>query len=54
MKPRALVKSVCKKHGLIYKELADRCGVSLRTVQGWAIGRKPSGPAQKILDQLSK
>jgi DNA-binding transcriptional regulator YiaG len=29
--------------------IAEHCGVSYRTVENWLQGRKPSGPAAKLL-----
>ena len=33
-------------------DLADRCGVSVRTVQGWEQGRKPTSSARRVLEIL--
>lgn len=51
---KKLIKKVCEKYGWQHKELADICGVSYRTVQGWSWGRKPSGPSKIILKLLSQ
>ena len=32
--------------------LADHCGVSARTVEGWEQGRMPSQPALKLMSML--
>ena len=33
------------ERGWSVADLAERCGVSARTVEGWEQGRPPSGPA---------
>jgi len=35
-------------------DLAARVGVSPRTVEGWELGKRPSGPAQRLLKKLLK
>ncbi len=48
------VRQLRKEHGWSVRDLADHCGVSPRTVEGWEQGRLPSKPAlllmQKLLD----
>ena len=40
--------------GLSVSELADQCGVSERTVEGWYQGRPINKPSQKLLKLLTK
>lgn len=41
--------------GLTQKELAEKMGVTLQTIQHWEQGRrKMSGPAEKLLEYLIK
>jgi DNA-binding transcriptional regulator YiaG len=42
------------KLNLTQKQLAEKCGVSIRTVQGWEQGNPPSGSAKIILGILAK
>lgn len=48
------IKRLRAKHGLLQKHLADKCGVSVRTVQGWEQGKRPNGSALLLLTQLAK
>lgn len=41
-----------KSKGWSVADLADRCGVSARTVEGWEQGRMPSKPALILLSKL--
>lgn len=46
------IKQVRKAQGWTVAQLADHCGVSWRTVQGWEMGRVPSKPALKLIGLL--
>jgi len=46
------VKALRARLGLSVAELAERCGVSRRTVEGWEQGRQPSGAARRALELL--
>jgi DNA-binding transcriptional regulator YiaG len=41
-----------KEKGWSVEYLANECGVSPRTVEGWEQGRMPSVPALKILSKI--
>lgn len=41
-----------KEKGWSVADLANECGVSTRTVEGWEQGRLPSVPALKILSKI--
>lgn len=41
-----------KEKGWSVADLADQCGVSARTVEGWEQGRMPSKPALLILSKI--
>lgn len=48
-----IVKEICKKKGWkTAKPLADYCGVSVRTVEGWLQGRRPSKTALVLIGTL--
>lgn len=46
------VKKFREAHGLTQQDLADRCGVSLRTVQNWEKGRNIPESSLKLLQSL--
>lgn len=46
------IKEFRKKLKLNTKDFGDLIGVSARTVEGWEQGKKPSGTAIKILNQI--
>lgn len=48
------IKSARARHGLTVAQLAERVGVSPRTVEGWEQGRAISGPARLLLSELFK
>jgi putative transcriptional regulator len=52
MRP-AQIRRIRKELGLTQAEVAERCGVSDRTVRFWEKGkRSPSGPALTLLKQM--
>ena len=54
MKPEQL-KAVRARYGLKTKNLAEICGVSVRTVENWEQGRRsPSKPAMMLLKSWIK
>lgn len=48
----AEVKALRVRLGLSVADLAERCGVSARTVEGWEQGRNISGPARRALELI--
>ena len=48
------IKKIRRKLGISQRKLAGLCGVSPRTVQGWELGRPPSGAAVKLLMNAEK
>ena len=46
------VKKFREAHGLTQQDLADKCGVSLRTVQNWEKGRNIPESSLKLLQSL--
>jgi DNA-binding transcriptional regulator YiaG len=47
------IRKIRAKIGVSQRKFAGLCGVSPRTVQGWEIGRPPSGPAIQLLKNIS-
>jgi len=47
-----IVKKVCKELGITQKELAERLGTHLTTVQKWAGAKEIPNNAKKCLDLL--
>jgi transcriptional regulator with XRE-family HTH domain len=43
------IKAMRLQRGITTQQLAERCGVSRRTVEGWEQGRTPSNTALTIL-----
>lgn len=48
------IQQLREKLKLTQKGLAVKCGVSVRTVQGWEQGNPPSGSSKIILGILKK
>lgn len=46
------VKALREKLGLTTQDLADKCGVSRRTVEGWEQGRLPNAAALNVMASL--
>lgn len=46
------IKAIRDKCGLITQALADLCGVSRRTVEGWEQGRMPTAAALNVMATL--
>lgn len=46
------VRAIQAKTGLSNRELADRCGVSTRTVENWRQGRMPAAAALNVMSTL--
>lgn len=46
------IKSIRDKCGLTTQALADLCGVSRRTVEGWEQGRMPTAAALNVMSTL--
>jgi transcriptional regulator with XRE-family HTH domain len=46
------VKKFREAHGLTQQDLADKCGVSLRTVQNWEKGKNIPESSLKLLQSL--
>jgi ribosome-binding protein aMBF1 (putative translation factor) len=46
------IKSVRAKLGFSTQDLAERCNVSRRTVEGWEQGRMPDAAALNVMAQL--
>ena len=46
------IKAARGKLGLSTQDLADKCNVSRRTVEGWEQGRMPDAAALNVLEQL--
>lgn len=48
------LKAIRAKHGLSNKALAEICGVSPRTIEGWEQGRPMPKPAMMLLKSWLK
>jgi len=48
------INSIMSKHKLSRMDLAKECGLSVRTIEGWFSGNKPSYQSVKMIDMLSK
>ena len=48
------IKAVREKLGMSTQELADACGVSKRTVEGWEQGRTPDAAPLNLMSGLVK
>lgn len=46
------IKAIRDKVGLSTQQLADLCGVSRRTVEGWEQGRMPTAAALNVMATL--
>lgn len=46
------IKAIRDKCGLTTQALADLCGVSRRTVEGWEQGRMPTAAALNVMSSL--
>ena len=46
------IKAIREKCGLTTQALADLCGVSRRTVEGWEQGRMPTAAALNVMAPL--
>jgi DNA-binding transcriptional regulator YiaG len=46
------IKAIRDKAGLTTQALADLCGVSKRTVEGWEQGRMPTAAALNVMATL--
>jgi transcriptional regulator with XRE-family HTH domain len=46
------IKAIRDQIGLSTQQLADHCGVSRRTVEGWEQGRMPTAAALNVLGYL--
>jgi DNA-binding transcriptional regulator YiaG len=46
------IKAIRDKTGLSVQALADACGVSPRTVEGWEQGRMPTTAALNVMSEL--
>jgi ribosome-binding protein aMBF1 (putative translation factor) len=46
------IKAVRSKLGLSTQDLAEKCNVSRRTVEGWEQGRMPDAAALNVMAQL--
>lgn len=46
------IKAIRRKVGLTTQSLADLCGVSRRTVEGWEQGRMPTAAALNVMALL--
>lgn len=46
------IKAIRDKAGLTTQSLADLCGVSRRTVEGWEQGRMPTAAALNVMASL--
>jgi ribosome-binding protein aMBF1 (putative translation factor) len=46
------IKAIRAKRGWSTQELADKCGVSRRTVEGWEAGRMPEARCLNIMATL--
>ncbi len=47
------IKKLRQRLGLTQSELAERLGVDQATIHRWEKGAKPSGPAEKLLQQIA-
>lgn len=46
------IKKFREAHGMTQKELAERCGVTLRTVQNWEMGKKVPESAIRLMQLI--
>ncbi|MFT3992511.1 MAG: helix-turn-helix transcriptional regulator [Luteolibacter sp.] len=46
------IKAIRAKLGWSKQQLADACGVSPRTVEGWEMGRPPTAAALNVISDL--
>ena len=46
------IKKFRELHGLTQRELAERCGVTLRTVQNWEMGRTIPDSAMRLMQLI--
>lgn len=46
------IKKFRENHGMTQKELAERCGVTLRTVQNWEMGKTVPESALRLLQLI--
>lgn len=46
------IKEIRRRKSLSVQDLADRCGVSRRTVEGWEQGRLPSAASLNVMADL--
>lgn len=46
------IKAIREKLSLSTQDLAEKCGVSSRTVEGWEQGRLPSAAALNVMGDL--
>ncbi len=46
------IKAIRAHAGLSTQDLADKCGVSRRTVEGWEMGRIPTAAALNVMATL--
>lgn len=46
------IKAIREVLGMSTQDLADRCGVSRRTVEGWEQGRMPTAAALNVMSTL--
>lgn len=46
------IKAIRAKAGLTTQDLADQCGVSRRTVEGWEQGRMPTVAALNVMSGI--
>ncbi len=47
------IKAIRAKAGISTQGLADQCGVSRRTVEGWEMGRMPTAAALNVMAGLA-
>lgn len=47
------IKAIRAKAGLTTQDLADQCGVSRRTVEGWEMGRMPTAAALNVMARIN-
>jgi ribosome-binding protein aMBF1 (putative translation factor) len=51
---KSKIQTARQKRGWTVSDLAQRVGVSPRTVEGWEGGKVPGGPAKRMLEQILK